>query len=136
MENFDNLFLSLELSLALKEAGILLDETIAIRHKDNGSVSLTKSMFKVIPALHIKAPSTDELYDLIPKKIVLDEMNFFLMTSVDPKHNTVSWYESEEGNITDMITGDDLKTCLTNQIIFLIKSDIITSQFINRAEWA
>jgi hypothetical protein len=135
MESTDDLFLNLDLSLALKNAGILFDETLAIRHKDNGAVSLRKSMFTTIPTIHIPAPSLDELYAMFPKKIILDDMSFYLMTSVDNKYNSVSWFESEDDLMTDMITGDDLKTCLANQLLFLIKNELTNTRYINRAEW-
>jgi hypothetical protein len=135
MESIDELFLDLELSLALKNIGVLFDETLAIRHKDNGAVSLRVSMFTTIPTIHIPAPSLDEIYGMFPKKIVLDDIKFYLMISVDLNYNTVSWFESEDGLLTDMITGDDLKSCLAKQLLFLIQNELTTTKYINKVEW-
>jgi hypothetical protein len=135
MESVDDLFLSLEQSIALRQAGILFDNTVALRNKEYDSVSMRKGMFTIISTLHVPAPSTEEIWLSIPKSITLDDIKFFLMTSVDLESNAVSWYEAEDGAATDMIYGEDLKTCLANQIIHLIKEEIVTTSFINRRQW-
>jgi hypothetical protein len=135
MESVDDLFLSLKLSQELRKSGLLFDGTVALRNKQYDSVSYRKNMFTIIPSLHIPAPSTEELWHAIPKRITLDDITFYLMYSVDKDLNAVSWYEAEDGAATKMITGEDMKSSLTMQLLFLLNEDIVKSTYINRREW-